>query len=227
MQRREKSAAAPNETIRDRDSGETRGGKYLTFRCGRQMLGVGISEVRQIAKMPQLVPLPDSPEFIKGIACMRGKAIPVMDLSLRLDKQETALGKRTCVIVFALEEYSFGAIVDAVGNLEDISEDEILPPPGKKESGIDYLLGIVERDPIVLLLHADFFLSADDLEPLLCAVDHAQAALTPQNTEDAGRGHDAVHQMASASSDGNTAASEEAAAQGQPAEPAGPNKSNG
>ena len=148
------------------DSGGTESGKFLTFRCGQQVLGVDISEVRQIIQLPQFTPLPDSPADIKGIICMHGEAIPVMDLNLRLNLPETIPGERTCVIVFTLEERSFGIIVDEVDNVEDISEDEILPPPGQKESGTDYLLGIVGRDPVILLANADFFISADDIERL-------------------------------------------------------------
>ncbi|MGN8969369.1 chemotaxis protein CheW [Intestinimonas sp. HCP28S3_D6] len=165
MQKCENNTTAPDDAM-EVQSSKTKSKKFLTFQCGQQMFGVDITEVRQIIELPEFTPLPESPEYIKGIVCMHGEAVPVMDLNLRLNQLETISGERTCVVVFTLEGRSFGVIVDGVENVEDILDDAVLPPPGQKESGIDYLLGVVNRNPVVLLVNAYFFISADDIERL-------------------------------------------------------------
>lgn len=181
MQKYEKKPAAPDDATEVQNS-KRKSKKFLTFQCGQQMFGVDITEVRQIIELPEFTPLPESPEYIKGIVCMHGEAVPVMDLNLRLNQLETIPGERTCVVVFTLEGRSFGVIVDRVEIVEDILDDTVLPPPGQKESGIDYLLGVVERNPVVLLVNADFFISADDMEHLseiVNANDEIQADTYP------------------------------------------------
>jgi len=47
--------------------------KYLTFWCGGQVFGIAIQKVVQIIPTTKITPLPDSPQYIKGVLSLRRK----------------------------------------------------------------------------------------------------------------------------------------------------------
>lgn len=78
-----------------------REGKYLTFSLAGEEYGIGILKVREIIGMMTVTPVPQTPEFVKGVINLRGKVIPVIDLRLRFGLEATTYTERTCIIVVA------------------------------------------------------------------------------------------------------------------------------
>ena len=138
--------------------------KYLTFWSGGQLFGIGIAQVVQIIQVPEITVVPESPYYMKGIVCIRGLVIPVIDMRLRLGQPEEEYTGHTCIVLVTVRGRTFGLIVDAVESVEDIPDQQILPPP-EKETGL--LRGIVERKSVILIMNIDFLLGADDFAEML------------------------------------------------------------
>ena len=60
-----------------------REGKYLTFSLDREEYGIRIPKVKEIIGMMRITPVPQTPEYVKGVINLRGKVIPVIDLRTR------------------------------------------------------------------------------------------------------------------------------------------------
>lgn len=141
-------------------------GKYLTFFTDNQLFGVPIADVVQIVQVQPITVVPDYPFYAKGIINLRGDIIPVIDMRLRLHKEEIEYNERTCIIIIMIKDIRTGFIVDSVNEVADIPDEEISPPPKFGSTNIEeqYLTGISRHDEhIVLLLDAKRVLSQEDL----------------------------------------------------------------
>ncbi|MBQ1432992.1 MAG: chemotaxis protein CheW, partial [Ruminococcus sp.] len=64
------------------------GGQLLTFSAAENCYGFYILDVADIIEIPELTKIPTAPDFVLGLMNHRGKAVPVMDLRLRLGLPE-------------------------------------------------------------------------------------------------------------------------------------------
>jgi purine-binding chemotaxis protein CheW len=113
-------------TIEEEDTQKDR---YLTFKLDNECYGMEIKYVTEIIGIQEITQIPELPEYIKGIINLRGKIIPVMDVRLRFKKEFREYNDRTCVIVFDIDEFSIGLIVDSVAEVLTIPEQDITEPP--------------------------------------------------------------------------------------------------
>lgn len=143
-----------NETAR---AEATREGKYLTFSLASEEYGIGILKVREIIGMMSITPVPQTPEFVKGVINLRGKVIPVIDLRLRFGLDATSYTERTCIIVVEIHGESgsvpMGIVVDAVSEVLNIrgADIENTPTFGVKLN-TDFILGMAKTEGGVKIL---------------------------------------------------------------------------
>lgn len=118
-------------------------GKWLTFWLDGQLFGTSIELVEQIVSMMPITEVPEYPYYTKGIINIRGAIVPLIDLRLRLGRQETKYTDQTCIIICRIGEDLIGFIADAVDAVQTISAEQISAPPQIGEEITNrYLLGI-------------------------------------------------------------------------------------
>ncbi len=140
-------------------------GKYLTFVLCNEEYGLEILKVRDIMGLQDITPIPQTPDFIKGVINIRGKVIPVIDLRLKFNMPPVDYTKETCIVVVDVDSLLIGLIVDTVSEVVDIKEDDIEPPPsfGQKVD-IGFILGMAKsKETVKILLHIDRVLSGEEL----------------------------------------------------------------
>lgn len=103
--------------------------KYLTFHLSSETYGFSIRYIIDIIEMQKISPVPEMPEFVKGVINLRGKVIPVVDMRLRFNMPERDYDDKTCIIVIQNEKETLGFIVDTVEEVVEIQEESIDPPP--------------------------------------------------------------------------------------------------
>lgn len=141
--------------------------KYLTFALGSEVYGIEIRYVTEIIGVQSITPVPELPEYIKGIINLRGKIIPVMDVRLRFRKPFREYNDRTCIIVVDIKEISIGLIVDAVAEVMTIEESNIVSPPDLNQLSRRYIQGIGKSgDEVKILLNCDEMLNHQETENL-------------------------------------------------------------
>ena len=146
--------------------------KFLTFSLGEEEYGVGILKVREIIGMMDVTPVPETPDFVKGVINLRGKVIPVVDLRLKFKMEERAYDERTCIIVVEIitqtTPIAMGVVVDSVSEVLPISEDEIEPPPSLGLSlDTSYILGMAKtKDDVKILLDIDRVMTTDEIQAI-------------------------------------------------------------
>ncbi|WP_444994876.1 chemotaxis protein CheW [Aliikangiella sp. IMCC44359] len=140
--------------------------QYLTFKMGNDEFGVDILSVQEIHGWVEPRPMPDTPDFIKGVIDWRGAIVPIIDLRIRFDYESVTYDKSTVVIILKSEiielnqSYILGIVVDAVSDVHNIDK-EVLKNAPALGSRIDtqYIKGIakVENDMIIILALSKLF----------------------------------------------------------------------
>lgn len=153
------------------------GEQYLTFFLAEEEYGVDILSVHEIREWQPLTPLPDTPDFIKGVLNLRGTIVPIFDLRERFSLPGKAYGPTTVIIVLNMqfddEDTVMGIIVDGVSDTYNIATDDIRPCPdfnGAIRAG--YLRGLADIDnKLVLILNINSLLEEHQVEQLAQAAN--------------------------------------------------------
>lgn len=128
---------------------ESIAGKYLTVVLDNEAYGIAVLKVREIIRMQKITPVPQMPEYVKGVINLRGRVIPVIDLRLKFGIA-AAFTDRTCVVVVQVDAVSgkpvqMGLIVDSVEEVLNVAADMIEPAPSFGASfDTSYLLGMAK-----------------------------------------------------------------------------------
>ncbi len=141
--------------------------QYLTFSLGTETYGIDILLVQEIRGYTPATPVPNSPEWIRGVMNLRGTIVPVVDLRRRLGLAPIESSRFTVIIVVNVGTKTLGLVVDSVAEVLTIG-DEIQPVPDLDEAHANRVAkGIAHVDEkLVLLLDLDRLFA----EPVATAV---------------------------------------------------------
>jgi purine-binding chemotaxis protein CheW len=146
------------------------GGKYLTFRLGKEQYGLEILKVREIMGWINITPVPKAPPAVRGVLNLRGKIIPVIDLRRKFEMDSVETTDRTCIIVVDVQVRSqsadVGIIVDNVSEVLNINSQDIGPPPVLGcDLDTNFILGMAKSsESVTILLDIESVLSESDFD---------------------------------------------------------------
>ena len=143
---------------------DTLAGKYLTVCLDHESYALAVLKVREIIRMQKITPVPQMPEFVKGVINLRGRIIPVVDLRDRFGMPETEPTKEPRIVVAERSSTRVGLIVDGVSEVLLLRTESVETTP-EVAAGADaeYLRGIAKLgDRLVLLLELDGLFGLDD-----------------------------------------------------------------
>jgi purine-binding chemotaxis protein CheW len=132
---------------------------------GDECYGLDIGSVYEIIRFQAATAVPASPSFIDGVINLRGRIIPVMDLSSRFGMRRGATTNSTRIIVAGTSGMRVGLVVDAVTEVLMLNEDAVEPTPDVV-AGHDsaYIRGIAKlADQLVILLDLNALFSDNSL----------------------------------------------------------------
>lgn len=148
-------------------------GQYLTFVLNNETYAIGILSIKEIIAYDHLTEVPMMPSFIRGVINLRGRVVPVVDLLARFGNGNTALAKRTSIVIIETfdEDNSIndiGIIVDAVNEVVDVNEDMIEPPPSFGAAiRPEFIIGMAKRqNQFIVMLAVDNILAINELGSL-------------------------------------------------------------
>ena len=164
---------------------ETR--QYMTFKLGDELFALDVAQVREVLEIPLITKVPTSPEYMRGVVNLRGKATPVVDLRLRFGLPKTTETVHTRIIVMELdldgEATVLGGIADSVHEVIEIDPANINPPPRiAVRWRTDFILGMGKRgDDFIIILDVNAVFSSDELAMVRAvAPRQEELALTQQ-----------------------------------------------
>lgn len=123
--------------------------QLIVFRLGDENYGIRIEQVKEVTITPEVVRMPKTPPFIKGIANLRGDIIAIVDLEERFQLRPAGRPVPDFSYTLAVEapDYTLGLMVREVPRPVTIPVSLIEPAPefvqdsGQREK---YLEGIAK-----------------------------------------------------------------------------------
>lgn len=107
--------------------------QYLTFNLERELFALDISSVREVLELVNITRVPRTPEYIRGVINLRGRAVPVVDLKMKFGIGATERTVNTCIIIVEVsldgESTVLGALADSVQEVYEMESSQIEPPP--------------------------------------------------------------------------------------------------
>lgn len=145
--------------------------QLVGFKVGREFFGVPITSVKEIIRMPEITPVPDTVDFVEGVINLRGRIVPVIDMRKRLglpldESVKEDQRKMSRVLILELGGKIVGLIVDAASEILKLSEEAVEPPPELVSSiGAEYVTGVGKlSDKLIVLLDLTRLLSIEDMK---------------------------------------------------------------
>jgi chemotaxis signal transduction protein/HAMP domain-containing protein len=108
--------------------------KFLTFPLENEIYALSVDVVTEIIGIQEITEVPELPEYVRGIINLRGQIVPVIDLRLKFEKVSKAYDDKTCIIVIEERDISLGLIVDAVAEVVDIPDAQVVDYPQTEDA---------------------------------------------------------------------------------------------
>lgn len=118
---------------------ETRqqGWSGIGFRMGEHFYVAPMGEVGEILHEPRYAALPGVKPWIKGVANLRGRLLPIMDLCAFFGHELSPLRKQRRVLVIDHQDVFAGLLVDEVLGVQHFNERSLMPQtPGNCEASV-------------------------------------------------------------------------------------------
>ncbi|MFS1290022.1 chemotaxis protein CheW [Pseudomonas piscis] len=136
----------------DLPSQETRQHSWsgIGFRLGSRWYVAAMGEVSEVLHEPRHTLLPGVKPWVRGVANLRGRLLPIMDLCAFLGHELSPLRLQRRVLVVEYKELFVGLLVDEVAGLKHFAQDTLEPGVGDfADTAINpYLQGQFRREQI-------------------------------------------------------------------------------
>ena len=149
--------------------------QILVFNINNELYGIDILKVQEILNFIQPTPIPNCPDYLKGIINLRGTIILVIDLRARFHFDSPMDPNNCVIVVVAIGNKKYGMVVDSVSDVLTINEENIQEDIDI-HSGIDnrYIMGLVKaNEQMIILVNIDKVFLKNELDDLNSAVNNS------------------------------------------------------
>lgn len=133
------------------------------FEVAGQVYGIDVLQIREIVRWLDVTPLPKAPRLIEGVVDLRGRIVPVVDLSRALGGAPVACSESARIALLEADELVFGLRVDAAIDVLSVEAADVETPPAlATQAGYDAVRAVVRRKglPPVMVLSLDHLLES-------------------------------------------------------------------
>jgi two-component system chemotaxis response regulator CheV len=137
----------------------------LLFRLGgRQLFGVNVFKVLEVLKRPPVHALPHTRPPLLGVADVRQRSVPVLDLGRAIGHPEAAQTACDHLIVTEFNRSVQGFLVSSVERIVNIAVEDVQPPPDVSDSS--YLTAITRyHDELIQIIDVEKVLAETSTSP--------------------------------------------------------------
>jgi purine-binding chemotaxis protein CheW len=168
--------------------------QLIVFQLGDEDYGIRIEQVKEVTVTPEVVKMPKTPPFIKGIANLRGDIIAIVDLEERFQLRPTGRAVPDFSYTLAVEaaDYTLGLMVREVPRPLTIPVSLIEPAPefvqdsGQRDKYLEGIAKLPNSEGVIIVLDMAKLLTPSEImrlpgraDPPTTKTDGAAQAPTP------------------------------------------------
>jgi len=153
--------------------------EIVEFSVGNVNYGINVAKVREVINLLPVTEMPNAHPWVDGVFTLRGRVIPLVNLSRVLGDRSGKPAKN--IIVSELNNYFCGFLVNEVSRIHRISWSDMETPPNVSESQM--VVGIIKMpDKVVMLLDFEKIVAAinPEINAKLTAIPPTSAGLTAE-----------------------------------------------
>lgn len=143
--------------------------QLVVFRLGDEEYGLHIDQIKEVVLTPNITRLPQTPNYVKGVANVRGNIIAIVDLEEKFGLQQRSENqpkKDNYTLVIESEEMKMGVLVKEVPNTLSVTMSQIEEAGNIVQDGQSdqsYIKGIVKLDHRLVIM-IDIFKTLNENE---------------------------------------------------------------
>ncbi|HWT70124.1 MAG TPA: chemotaxis protein CheW [Pseudomonas sp.] len=118
----------------------------IGFRLGDHWYVAPMSEVSEVLHEPRFTQVPGVRPWVKGVANLRGRLLPIMDLGGFFDHESCAARRQRRVLVVEHEDVFAGLMVDEVFGLQHFARDSLEPTDALRGTIAPFIKGRFKRE---------------------------------------------------------------------------------
>jgi len=151
--------------------------QLIVFKIGNEEYALRIDTVKEVVLTPKTTQIPLTPEYIRGVANIRGEILPIIDLALRLKLPHDCRDAKYTLVV-EHENIKLGILSPEVPNTltattETIDTDLSLLQQGDNTQQIMEGLVKIGSSRLVILLKIESIVLKDDIISYGKLVNHS------------------------------------------------------
>jgi purine-binding chemotaxis protein CheW len=126
--------------------------QLATFFLAGELFGIDALHVQEILSYQGIAPVPLAPKYVRGLINLRGQIVTVIDLRRRLgfEIDNKAVGMN---LIVNSDEGLMSLLVDQIGNVVDVSNDRLKPPPGTiRGIAVHYIQSVCQLEAELLIV---------------------------------------------------------------------------
>lgn len=128
--------------------------KQVLCEVGDNTYGIDIEYVQGIEKKLDIVPVPNAPKMIEGIANLRGAVIPIFSLYKKFHVEAKPITDETKYIIIRIDDIQIAFRVDMVSEIVEVSKDAFHELPSvvasEETSYVDRILQVDKKLVVVI-----------------------------------------------------------------------------
>ncbi|MBW4602723.1 MAG: chemotaxis protein CheW [Calothrix sp. FI2-JRJ7] len=140
--------------------------QFCTFFLDKIYFGIDVLQVQEVIRFTQITPVPLAPPDILGLINLRGKIVTIIDIKSRLQMNQNIKNyennhENNYNIILNNKSELVSLIVDDIGDVVEVAENQFEPPPATLKGKIRSLLkGAYKlQDKFLLIINVDKLLA--------------------------------------------------------------------
>jgi purine-binding chemotaxis protein CheW len=127
--------------------------QFCSFYVDDLCFGIEVARIQEIRDVIAMTRVPLAPREVGGLVNLRGKIITAIDLRRCLDLADRPAGERPFHLILRAADGRVGLLVDRMGDVLDLSEDDFeLPPRTLNARSRELIRGAYKLDGRLLLV---------------------------------------------------------------------------
>jgi len=149
--------------------------ELLTFKlASRQRFAINVFKVQEVLILPKLTLMPNRHDVIIGVIYLRGRALPVFDLSKSIGMKPLEYNAESTIIVTEYNSTVQAFLIGSVDRIANLNWDQVMPPPS----------GAGRRHYLTAITHVeDEIVEIIDVEKVLAEVAPAETRISAELLE--------------------------------------------
>jgi len=126
--------------------------QFCTFYVDKLFFGVKVLQVQEVIRSQIMTVVPQASSMVRGLINLRGQIVTAIDLRRRLNIPDRENFEPMNVVI-QTDEGAVSLLVDEIGDVLEVSDDVLEPPPSTIQGVIkDVITGVYKLEGRLLLV---------------------------------------------------------------------------